>query len=497
MANPALGKIAKTSRTLMLANRAKLLQYRSLFDHRKHFQPEDLKWQWEVRKNSAILYPDPCLTKKCPKKTWLPKFRKEYVLKDVESCKKKPDKPMTWKEYFSYLLPEESQKPRPPILSCRRLWELSKEKCKDPLSSECQEGAVEWPGQVKVRELVSCFQTPLASARAAPCPPPAHIEPRTVLVKKGICVSKGKTPPCLRGYAVQFPDDGLLKARKRAAADLAAEKTFSLKRRRICRPNIPVSHEKTDRLSCRRYAEFKQVDCPPQLYTRYRSVGVGGPRLGPTEAGSAPPSARAFSTQRGGAKDEKGKKKPPICSGCAGIKAAEEEDESAPKPPINCKMRASGKCPPPRNPRGPDDPPISNPYWDNKGRSLSPCNQPRPPDCPPPPPPPMPCDKTRRKYHSSASSRYLNQSSLSVNSGRSLMSTLPDEPKEGGTKFPKFDPFNVKRESCYPKFPKKKDEKVEEPPPPERPPASCPPRGILCRIAGALGIGKCGRKRQS
>jgi len=248
---------------------------RTYLDPCKHNVPENIKWQWAVKDNPDIDCKYACVSKHCPKPSFFPRFSKRFVPKQLKSCEEEK-KPMTWGEYFSYLLPDSMQEEQKILGQCKELAKIKSMRPPRTVGSTCggqsNECAVRAPMEMtaqSTRKTSESFYT----KEPKPCPPPESIAPRCVLVQQGICPQQKKHLD-MSQYVAPLPYEEI---RIGFARPKSEPQVFSQKCTRKCQPSLPSLLGKGTKLSCRYYAEFKTVECPKSMFTRFKS----GPPQGP------------------------------------------------------------------------------------------------------------------------------------------------------------------------------------------------------------------------
>lgn len=224
-----------------------------------------------MKQDPALDYCEkPCLT--CPKKSFFPRFRKAHISADVHSCKKKK-KPMTWSDFFSFLLPDSAVASKPPLRTCRKLLALRHDLCLDPqdwacCEVKCMKQPKEWYGQGVVHVIVSNLPEVQPPLLVKPCSPPDHMIPRCVIAKKGMPISTSKS--CQIDYIYKKPYSDFFGSSTKPPTLRSDRFVCRVK----CFNEFPKVHDKNIKLSCRSFAEFKDVECPKELFTRYKNVSV-------------------------------------------------------------------------------------------------------------------------------------------------------------------------------------------------------------------------------
>lgn len=180
---------------------------------------------------------------------------------------------MSWYEYFSYLLPDKMAAPKPPLRTCRKLLALRQDLCLDPqdwacCEMKCMKEPKEWYGQGVVHVIISNLPEIKPPPTVKPCAPPDHMIPRCVIAKKGMPPSKSKT--CQIDYIYRKPYSNFIGYSLKSPPSKRDKFVCRVK----CFEELPKAHDKSINLTCRWFAEFKDVECPRQMYTRYKDVSV-------------------------------------------------------------------------------------------------------------------------------------------------------------------------------------------------------------------------------
>ncbi|XP_014271151.1 uncharacterized protein [Halyomorpha halys] len=231
----------------------------------RHKEPRELSWQWSVKKGPELMK---CkninVSKVCPKPSFFPRFKKVFIPLDKKPCEKKK-KPMSWKEYWSFLLPDQVRKP--PLITCKKLQAerrrccSAQSHCDECSGTNCCPPPKEWYGQAEIYVLPSSLP-PIQEPPQAPeaCGPPPPAEPSCVLALKGVCPIPKKSIN-MDDYAYKKAFSGI------NLCDEMKEIPSSFKVKGPCVPQLPDS-SKSLRLSCGYFAEFKEVECPKAITAR-------------------------------------------------------------------------------------------------------------------------------------------------------------------------------------------------------------------------------------
>ncbi|XP_014248241.1 uncharacterized protein LOC106665937 isoform X1 [Cimex lectularius] len=244
------------------------------------FEPAQLSWQWSVKNSPDVQQcsANSLKPKQCPKKRFFPRFRKVYVRKDITSCDEEvPEKkPMTWKEYFSFLLPDEITM-KPPLVMCRKMYEMRKQKCEEDWKKCGLCNPTEWHGQGVMHSICLTLPEPTDTPELRYCPPPEHIKPRCAVAKSADCPSSSskETMSFFESFEYKVPFSSF-----KGGPNPPTAKQYIIKCNMKCAA-LPEVHEKSAKLQCKTYGQFKGVEYPKNMFTRFMSVDLPGGTLRP------------------------------------------------------------------------------------------------------------------------------------------------------------------------------------------------------------------------
>uniref|UniRef100_A0A0A9YAZ1 Uncharacterized protein n=1 Tax=Lygus hesperus TaxID=30085 RepID=A0A0A9YAZ1_LYGHE len=282
-------------------------------------EPRHLSWQWRVKDSPDVQRCSKlCLKKKaCPKKRFFPRFKKSFIYHDIFACDP-PKEKQTWGEYLSFLLPDDMTS-KPQMSTCRKMLEHRRRKCMDVdnytkcVQGECWPLPTEWYGQgvLHISELALTRPPYKPVESVKPCPPPANMITKCVVKKLPVC--PGNELFCLEDTSRKMPYSQF----KGADTDGGPPSITLRCPIKYVPEMMPDKHQDRHyKLSCKTYGDFKNVECPPQMFNRYMDVDFSSKNLLPiptTMPGYTPqrevkkgvcgrqtllrpPSARNFST---------------------------------------------------------------------------------------------------------------------------------------------------------------------------------------------------------